>query len=133
VSLSTEANKRTARLVVEQLAAGRVDPALMTDEFIHWTAMSGELGGDALNAVMARLVAQFTSPFLIHVDGVIAEDDRVALEAHSEGELRSGERYRNHYHFLFEFAPDGRLRRMNEHMDSRHVVEVIRPLLTAAA
>ena len=129
---STEANKHTARLFVRQVSDGKVDPALMTEDFVHWTAITGELSGEELNAVMAKVVALFTSPFLIHVDSVVAEGDRVALEAHSEAELRSGDSYRNHYHILFEFAPDGRIRRMNEHMHSQHVLDVIHPLLEAA-
>jgi ketosteroid isomerase-like protein len=129
---SLEANKATAREFVRQVCAGRVDPALMTEDFVHWTAITGELSGEQLNAVMGRVVALFSSAFVIDVDGVIAEGDRVALEAHSVAELRAGGSYRNHYHILFEFAPDGRIRRMNEHMDSRHVIEVIHPLLEAA-
>ena len=96
--MSLEANKRTARLFVQQVSDGKVDPGLMTDDFVHWTAITGELSREELIAVMARVVALFTSPFRIHVDGVIAEGNRVALEAHSEAELRSGNSYRNSYH-----------------------------------
>jgi hypothetical protein len=126
---SLEANKATAREFVRQVSAGRVDPALTTEDFVHWTAITGELDATQLDAVMARVVALFSSAFVIEVDGVTAEGDRVALEAHSEAALHAGGSYRNHYHILFEFADDGRIRRMNEHMDSRHVLEVIHPLL----
>jgi len=81
---SHEANKETARLFVRQVCAGRVDPVLMTDDFVHWTAITGELDCDKLNAVMGRVVSLFTSPFVIEVDGIIAEGNRVALEAHSK-------------------------------------------------
>lgn len=128
-----EANKATAREFVRQVCGGRVDPALMTGDFRHWTAITGELTADQLNEVMGRVVALFTSDFVIEVDSIIAEGNRVALEAHSEADLRSGDLYRNRYHILFEFAEDGRIRRMNEHMDSQHVIDVVHPLFDAAA
>jgi ketosteroid isomerase-like protein len=130
---SLDQNKETARLFVRQVCGGKVDPALMTDDFVHWTAITGELDCDELNAVMRRVVSLFTSPFVIEVDSIIAEGNRVALEAHSEADLRSGELYRNRYHILFEFAADGRIRRMNEHMDSQHVLDVIHPLFEETA
>ena len=129
---SPEANKETARLFVRQVCAGAVDPALTTDDFVHWTAITGGLNRDELNAAMGRVVTLFTSPFAIEVDGIIAEGGRVALEGHSEADLRSGDLYRNRYHILFEFTPDGRIRRVNEHMDSQHVLDVIQPLFAAA-
>ena len=60
---SIEKNKETARLFVRQVCDGRVDPALMTEDFRHWTAITGELSCDELNGVMGRVVSLFTSPF----------------------------------------------------------------------
>ena len=122
--MSIEANKQAARRFAEQVSSGKIDPAL-SDDFVHWSAMGGELSADALAVAMVHVVAVFVEPFKIHVDGVIAEGNRVAMEAHSVGELKSGASYRNRYHFMFDFAPDGRIRRINEHMDSKHAFDVM--------
>jgi hypothetical protein len=93
--MSIEANKQTARRFAEQVSSGKVDPALLSDDFVHWSAMGGELSADALAAAMVHVVEVFVEPFTIHVDRVIAEDNIVAMEAHSVGELKSGASYRN--------------------------------------
>jgi ketosteroid isomerase-like protein len=131
--MSTETNKQSARRFAEQVSSGKVDPALLADDFIHWSAMGGELTADGLAAAMVHVVAVFVEPFKIHIDRVIAEDNIVAMEAHSVGELKSGARYRNKYHFMFEFAPDGRIRRINEHMDSKHAHDVMTTAVPSAA
>ena len=123
--MSIEANKQSARRFAEQVSSGKIDPALLADDFVHWSAMGGELSADALAAAMVHVVEVFVEPFKIYVDRVIGEDNIVAMEAHSVGELKSGASYRNRYHFMFEFAPDGRIRRINEHMDSKHASDVM--------
>ena len=91
-------------------------------------AYKGSLTGmraDDLAAAMVRVGEIFAVPLELHVDRIIGEGDCVAMEAHSTGTLHSGAHYRNRYHYLFEFAPDGRIRRINEHMDSKHAYEVM--------
>jgi ketosteroid isomerase-like protein len=123
--MSIEANKETARRFTDAISRGGVDLDILSDDFVHWSAMGGELNRAQLVGGMDYVVSQFVEPFTIYVDSMIGEGNRVAMEAHSEGELLSGALYRNRYHFLFEFAPDGRIRRVNEHMDSKHAVEVM--------
>ena len=53
-----------------------------------------------------------------------AEDDRVAVEATSDGMHVSGMPYSNHYHFLFTWR-DGKLLELKEYMDTQLVTEVI--------
>jgi ketosteroid isomerase-like protein len=125
--MSVDTNKQTACRFVERLSEGKVDAAMLGDDFVHWTAIGGEMNRSGLIAAMDYMGDLFVSPFQIHVDGITAEGSRVAMEAHSVGELRSGASYRNTYHFLFEFAPDGRIRRINEHMDTKHALDVMRP------
>lgn len=123
--MSVEANKQTARRFAEQVSSGRIDPAMLADGYVHWSAMRGEISADDLHAAMVRVGEIFAVPLELHVDRLIGEGDCVAMEAHSMGTLHSGAHYRNRYHYLFEFAPDGRIRRINEHMDSKHAYEVM--------
>ena len=53
-----------------------------------------------------------------------AEDDRVSVEATSEGKHVSGVMYRNHYHFLFTWR-DGKLVEMKEFMDTEKVTDIL--------
>ena len=55
---------------------------------------------------------------------MVAEGDKVAVEAVSEGEHASGQTYSNEYHFLFEFR-DGKLLRLKEYMDTEMVTDVL--------
>ena len=50
---------------------------------------------------------------------MIAENNRVAVEAESYAELNNGRVYNNIYHFLFEIA-DGKILRVREYMDTQH-------------
>jgi ketosteroid isomerase-like protein len=53
------------------------------------------------------------------VKGMVAEGDRVAVEAESHGELANGRVYRQSYHFLFEFR-GGRISAVREYLDTQH-------------
>jgi uncharacterized protein (TIGR02246 family) len=55
---------------------------------------------------------------------MVAEGDKVAVEATSEGEHVSGQTYTNEYHFLFQFR-EGKLFRLREYMDTEQVTDVL--------
>ena len=55
---------------------------------------------------------------------MFCEEDRVAVEASSDGVHISGKRYQNNYHFLFEFK-DGLICQLKEYMDTEVVTEVL--------
>lgn len=59
----------------------------------------------------------FPDGFRILVRNMIAENDKVAVEAVSEGTHISGAEYRNEYHFLFTLA-EGRITSVMEYMDT---------------
>jgi hypothetical protein len=54
---------------------------------------------------------------------MIAEGDRVAVEAESFAELTNGKVYNNRYHFFFELA-DGKVTKVREYMDTAHAREI---------
>jgi ketosteroid isomerase-like protein len=53
---------------------------------------------DFLSVSLERLAPD---TFVLKPFGTTAEGERVAVEAHSSGELKTGGRYENRYHFLF--------------------------------
>jgi ketosteroid isomerase-like protein len=58
---------------------------------------------------------------------VIAEGDKVAIEAESSGDLKNGRKYRQRYHFKLELR-DGKISAVREYLDTHHVWDVwVRP------
>ena len=55
---------------------------------------------------------------------MVAEGEKVAVEATCEGEHVSGQTYSNEYHFLFQFR-DGKLVKLKEYMDTELVTDVL--------
>jgi len=59
----------------------------------------------------------------MHVQGLIAQHDKVAVELEGDGVWRNGRRYHNHYHMLFQIL-DGRIVAVREYMDTLHLHDV---------
>jgi ketosteroid isomerase-like protein len=110
---------------------GQVDPTMCAEDFTFWNPQMGTLAGDVFFAAASGSMDIFDGPLLIHVDDTTAENNRVAIEAHSEATLINGTRYANRYHMLIVFNDDGKIRRMDEHLDSQHMAETVSPLLAA--
>lgn len=60
----------------------------------------------------------------ITIKSVVAEGDRVAVEAESYGELVTGKVYNNQYHFLVELQ-GGRIQAVREYCDTSHARDVL--------
>ena len=54
---------------------------------------------------------------------MIAEGDKVAVEAESFAELQNGRVYQNLYHFLF-WVRDGKIAEVREYMDTMHAKDI---------
>lgn len=91
----------------------------MGNTLISGTAAKQEI---ALSASGALDVFPEGLKFIVH--DIVAEGDRVAVEAESEGEHVSGKTYNNQYHFKFQFR-DGKLVKLKEYMDTEHVTDVL--------
>lgn len=55
--------------------------------------------------------------------GMIAEDDKVAVELESNGLARDGRVYNNHYHNVFVIR-DGMIVEVREYFDTQHVANI---------
>lgn len=58
------------------------------------------------------------------IKDMVAEGNKVAVEASSSGEHVSGQTYANQYHFLFEII-DGKLKSLKEYLDTEVVTDVL--------
>lgn len=88
------------------------------------TMISGSRGKEETRTFAAGVLDAFPEGLKFSILTMTAEDDRVAVEATSEGLHASGQVYRNHYHFLFTWR-DGLLLELKEFLDTEVVTEVL--------
>ena len=81
----------------------------------HW--FSGIHTPDEIQNLSATILGMFPDGLRFQVQGVTAQDDRIAVEATSEGAHVSGKTYRNAYHMLF-VVRDGSIVELKEYMDT---------------
>lgn len=127
---SIEANKATVSSFFNALNAG--DTQAIVDAYADEgcvetkgsTLISGIFDKEQIAASAGAIFEVFPQGLSFEITGMVAEGDKVAVEALSEGEHISGQIYSNEYHFLFEFR-DGKLLRLKEYMDTEQVTDVL--------
>ncbi len=128
--MSIEANKGIVLGLFENLSAGKIDAVLdaMADTATWWVAGNFELSGTKTKAEFGELLKGVTSAMpnglKITPKVVIAEGDRVSVEAESYGEMANGKVYNNQYHFMIEVR-DGKVQAVREYLDTIHAKEIL--------
>lgn len=110
---------------------GDVDGVLdaMADDATWWVSgglegMSGTYDKEAFGPLLRGATSLYVEGALrITPTSMIAEGDRVAVEAEGFATMTSGRVYQPRYHFLFE-VKDGKVRRVREYMDTMHAWEI---------
>lgn len=88
------------------------------------TLISGSKGKAEIHEFAGGVLAAFPAGLTFTICTMTAEEDRVAVEAVSEGIHVSGELYQNHYHFLLTWR-SGQLVELKEYMDTELVTAVL--------
>lgn len=125
-----EANKDTVTRFFHALNAG--DTRAIVDAYADegcvetkgTTLISGVFNKEQIAASAGAIFEVFPKGLSFEITGMVAEGEKVAVEATSRGEHISGQIYGNEYHFLFEFR-DGKLLRLKEYMDTEQVTDVL--------
>jgi membrane protein len=126
----TGRNKQIVTSFFEALSAGRTDAAfaMVADDVIWWVSgglpVSGTKTKDEYRTVVATNQAEFPATIAFHVQGLTAEEDRVAVEVVATGDHTNGKRYNNHYHAMFTIR-GGQIVAANEYMDTKHLHDLI--------
>jgi ketosteroid isomerase-like protein len=110
---------------------GDVDGVLraMADDASWWVSgslqgMSGSYEKATLGELLRGATALYEEGALrITPVAMIAEGNRVAVEADGFATMKNGRIYRPRYHFLFEIE-GSRIRRIREYMDTMHAWDV---------
>lgn len=131
MSVDTEANKKLVSQLLEAFSAGDVEGmvGLMTDDATWWVGgqidgLSGTYGRDAFAKLVEGAKAAYkTGALKIWPTGMVAEGDKVAVEAVSHAELHNGRVYANLYHLLVTVR-DGRISGVKEYCDTLHMKQI---------
>lgn len=130
--MSTDRNKAIARRFFELFSTGDVDGALaLMHEDATWripgkkdlSPTAGVYTKERIGRLFHRMLDRLCDGLRMTVVSSLAEDDRVALEVTSSGDLKNGRHYRQEYHFLIELE-DGRIRAVREYLDTQHAHDV---------
>lgn len=127
--MGIEENKNLARQFIGRLTANDVAGALdlLADDATWWIAgkpdglpAAGQYSKERIARLLRNMASQLPNGLKMTVKNLIAEDDKVALEAESYGELQNGRVYNQQYHFLLTVR-DGRIKVIKEYLDTQHV------------
>ncbi|OCC25121.1 hypothetical protein MB02_00005 [Croceicoccus estronivorus] len=88
------------------------------------TLISGTFDKAAISAAAGRIFEAFPNGIRFTVHAITAQDDRVAVEASSQGMHVSGREYRNQYHFLARLR-DGKIVSWKEYCDTEAITDVL--------
>ncbi len=122
--MDNDANRATAIRLINRLAEGVIDEAVVTEDATWWVPGRGVFSKAAFAEIAKMFRSLLKDGITMTIHGITAEGDRVAVEAETYGELKNGKIYNNTYHFLFLFR-DGKIYHAKEYNDSRHAAEVI--------
>lgn len=127
--MKTESNKKIVAAFFQSFSAANVPSALkLLDDEVAWHAMggegglpmSGEMDKDAIGKLIGNIQEVMPGGLKLTPTGWTAEDNRVALEMESYGEMLNGKVYQNRYHFLVTVV-DSKITALREYMDTYHV------------
>lgn len=127
--MSIEQNKKLAREFFDHFNANDVAGALglMADDATWRIAgkpehlpAAGVYNKEQIARLLHNMAGQLPNGLKMTVKGLIAEGDKVALEAESYGELRNGRIYNQEYHFVVTIR-DEKIREVREYLDTQHV------------
>jgi uncharacterized protein len=124
-------SKAAVAAFLEIFSEGNVDATLaaLTDDATWWVSgkldgMSGSYDKAGFGKLIAGVADVYKAPLRITPRSMVAEGNRVAVEADSFAELKDGRVYDPRCHFLFEVAPDGRIALVHEYLDTKHAYDI---------
>ncbi|SDW11811.1 hypothetical protein SAMN05444411_101101 [Lutibacter oricola] len=101
------------------------------DDNVQWRAMgvkgelpvSGIMDKNGIGDLIKTVKEMMPNGLELKTLSLTAEDNRVANEVESYGELTNGKVYNNLYHFFIEIS-NGKIVKIKEYMDTIHVKEI---------
>jgi ketosteroid isomerase-like protein len=125
-----ERNKATVKRFIQAIGVADVDTIMDTYaedgcvQTMGHTLISGVRQRDQIAEFSAGILGAFPEGLEFTILGMVAEGDKVAVEATSTGMHASGVPYEQAYHFLFEFR-DGKLLKLKEYLDTELATDIL--------
>jgi uncharacterized protein len=126
-------NKDAVIELFGHLSAGRRPQALamLAEDATWWSPRIGAIS-KAQFAEMSNFMDKIMKgPIKLTIGRMTAEDDRVAAEAESDGDVVNGKHYHNTYHFLV-VVRGGKVHEVKEYTDTQYAADVFGELLPPA-
>lgn len=132
--MSIEANKQLVAEFFAHFKRKDVQGALdrMTPDATWWIGGKPELfpicglkTKAQISELLMQLVPTTRDGLAITPKRMVAEGDKVAVEAESLGVLGNGRTYNNEYHFLITVR-DGKIASVREYLDTLHTADVLK-------
>lgn len=132
--MSIEANKKLVSEFFAHFKRKEVKQALdkMTPDATWWIGgkpdlfpLSGTKTKAEIGELLMSLVPTTKDGLAITPSGMVAEGDKVAVEAESLGVMGNGRTYNNFYHFLITVR-DGKISSVKEYLDTMHTADVLK-------
>lgn len=117
--------KDIARAFVEALGSEPLDSALArfgNERTTVWIAGLGMVTPPQLAAISAAIKEAAAGPAIMTVHDVVAEGNKVAVEAESRMPLKNSKIYNNKYHFKITVL-DGIISAIREYGDTKHAAD----------
>ncbi|PKW16400.1 nuclear transport factor 2 family protein [Saccharopolyspora spinosa] len=128
---STEASKETVAQFLKIFSSGDVGKILdvLSDDVTWWVSgrldgMSGSYDKTGFAQLISGVADVYVDPLKITPISMVAEGDKVAVEADSYAQLKDGRVYNPRCHFLFQVTPDGRIALVHEYLDTQHAKDI---------
>jgi len=109
-------NKQTVLAFIEGMSKNPAVWDSMADTADWWIQGKGIISKSEIRAIAGGLAGMATSSQMF-IDHVTAEEDRVAVETHSQFAMADGRLFENTYHFLFVLE-QGKIVSVREHFDT---------------
>ncbi|MDE8652209.1 nuclear transport factor 2 family protein [Novosphingobium album (ex Liu et al. 2023)] len=127
ISASTAGRIAIARDFLLNIGRGGIDPRHYADDLTAWSPLMGMIGREDYLPKLRTVGEVWTRPLAVTIDTVTAQDDRVVIQARSQGLLYDGREYANTYLFLVEFDAQDRIRHVREYFDPDPVRDILQP------
>jgi ketosteroid isomerase-like protein len=130
--MGVEDRKNIARRYLDLLPLGRIKELPLAEQFSGWSSLSGDVPGAEFLERILILPKIFSPPLQFTIESITAEDERVAVQCHSQGMLVNGIVYDNQYHYLMTFTGD-RLLKVFEYMNAKKAEKLFAALQATRA
>lgn len=118
---------KIASAFLSNIGRGGIDRHHYAEDLTAWSPLMGMITLDEYLPKLKTVSEVWQRPLEVTIDTVTAQDNRVVLQARSNGRLYDGQEYANTYLFLIEFDEAGRIRHVREYFDPDPVRDILQP------